>query len=86
MEEREFSRRELESLARKLTADKVGLSEPEKAMLLAIFRMAAEHVSPVLPPASADLDELREQLVQSFLPDTGEKFMLFSHIRPCPPP
>jgi hypothetical protein len=74
MEGLEFSRTEVEELAGKLVTD--GLSEREKALLLAIFRAAAERVSPVLPGASPDLDELREQLTNAFLPDTGTEFVI----------
>lgn len=86
MEELEFSRPDLEGLARKLTAIEAELSGPERALLLAIFRVAAEYVSPVLPPASADLVELRKQLIQSFLPDTGNEFIIPMWVRPHRPP
>jgi hypothetical protein len=74
MEELEFSRREVEELAGKLVRD--DLSERERALLLAIFWAAAERVSPAPPRASSDSVELREQLVNSFLPDTGREFLI----------
>ena len=74
MEELEFSRREVEVLAGKLVRD--DLSEREKALLLAIFWAAADQVSPALPRASSDLTELRKQLIDSFLPDTGNEFLI----------
>ena len=74
MEELEFSRREVVELAGKLVRD--DLSERERALLLAIFWVAAEQVSPALPRASSDLTELREQLIDSFLPDTGNEFLM----------
>jgi hypothetical protein len=78
MEELEFSRREVEELVDKLVS--YDLSERERALLLTIFWAAAELVSPALPRASSDLTELREQLANSFLPDTGDEFI----IRPRP--
>jgi hypothetical protein len=86
MEELEFSRRDIERLVGKLLTPLRDLSESElsshelsareKNLLLAIFWAAAEQVAPVRPQASPDLDKLREQLVESFLPDSGEKFMI----------
>jgi|SRR5690348_7868513 len=74
MEELEFSRRDLEGLAAKLV--RAGLTEGERALLLAIFWVAAERVSPVLPQASEDPGELHKQLVESFIPDTGSDFLI----------
>ena len=74
MEELEFSRTEVEELAGKLVTH--DLSERERALLLAIFRAAAEQVSPVPSRASPDLPKLREQLTNAFLPDTGNEFMI----------
>jgi hypothetical protein len=73
MDELEFSRTEVEELAYKVVRD---LSERERELLLAIFWAAAELVSPALPRASPDLAELREQLTDSFLPDTGTEFII----------
>jgi hypothetical protein len=74
MAELEFSRSEVEGLAAKLVS--VDLSECERELLLAIFWAAAEQVSPAPPQAAPDPDGLGEQLVHSFLPDSGEEFMI----------
>jgi hypothetical protein len=74
MAELEFSRSEVADLAGKLVT--VELSECERALLLAIFWAAAERVSPVPPQAAPDPAELREQLIHSFLPDSGDEFVI----------
>jgi hypothetical protein len=70
----EFSRREVESLVSKL--DELELSEVERELLLAIFWAAGDCVSPVRPHAAGEQAERRKQLIHSFLPDTGNEFLI----------
>jgi len=69
----EFNRREVESLVNKLLASELDLSEDERELLLAIFWAAGDNVSPGRPHAAGELDELRKQLIHSFLRDTGDE-------------
>ena len=72
----EFDREEVERLVSKLLAPGVDLSEDERELLLAIFWAAGDNVSPGRPHAARELDELRKQLIHSFLRDTGDEFRI----------
>lgn len=74
MAELQFSRDDVEVLVGKLLD--AGLEPPEQALLLAIFGVAAEQVSAVLPLDSEDVAGLHEQLVKTFLRESGDKFMI----------
>jgi hypothetical protein len=76
MTELEFSRDEVERLAGRLA--RLDLSERERELLLALFWAAAEGVCEVKPEAAEDPNELREQLVRSFVPGSGQKFLIHS--------
>jgi len=72
----EFDRGELERLVNKLLAHGVDLSEDERELLLAIFWAAGDNVYPGRPHAAGELEELRKQLIHSFLRDTGTEFRI----------
>jgi hypothetical protein len=81
-----FNRQDVEGLAAKLAAIDPRLEEKERNLLLTIFSVAAEQVSGVsqvpTKEASAVPAELRDQLIDSFLPDGGDDFVL----KEPPPP
>jgi len=72
MAELEFTRREIEDLARKLASPESQLSERERALLLAIFSAAGRQARPRYPEGSGraelTLANLREELVKAFIP------------------
>ncbi len=72
MAELEFTRREIEDLARKLASPESQLSEQERALLLAIFSAAGRQARPRYPEGSGraelTLANLREELVKAFIP------------------
>ncbi len=70
----EFSRDEVERLVKKLVG--LDLSPDERELLLAIFWAASDQVSQVKPRAASEPSELSKQLTESFLSDTGKKFLL----------
>lgn len=79
MAELRFSRSDIESLVEKLIAISFQLSDREQHLLLAILSVAADHAGQPGSsglPAGATLAELREQIVQSFVPGSGEEFLL----------
>jgi hypothetical protein len=77
-----FNRRDIESLAEKLDTLGPQLSEHEQKLLVAIFSAAAERTREAGPQGTAgttagiELTQLREQLVNSFLPDSGQEFLI----------
>jgi hypothetical protein len=88
MTELQFSRREIEDLAQKLDSPQSQLSARERTLLLAIFSAARGAVqsspapgpgTPAEGPGSAQtLTNLREQLVNAFIPGGGTDFTMAS--------
>jgi hypothetical protein len=81
----EFSREQVEGLAARLAS--VKLSEHERALLLAIFHAARDHVS--LPKGEGrepepTLVNLQEQLVNAFVPETERARMIMYRIGSSP--
>jgi hypothetical protein len=78
MAELEFTRGEIDDLARKLTAPQLQLSERERALLLAIFSAACRQVQPKYPEGSGEstLADLREDLVKAFIPWDASEFTM----------
>jgi hypothetical protein len=79
MGELEFTRDDVRNLATKLNTP--DLSNDERELLQAIFSAAAERVSPARPQDSADETELHHQLVNSFLRDSGDEFIIQCELR-----
>jgi hypothetical protein len=79
MEGLQFSRDEVEALAGKLDALQHVLLPDERALLVAIFSVARENVLPVAKhpveaePTAADL---RQQILDAFLPADGSTFVM----------
>jgi hypothetical protein len=78
MSDLQFSRAEIEGLALKLASPQAGLSEREKQLLLAIFAAARNQVwsSEDSGEAHITLTDLREQLLNAFIPDDGAEFVI----------
>jgi hypothetical protein len=82
MTELQFSRSDVARLVDKLITVTPQLSDQEQRLLLAIFSLAAEHARQPASagwadtPADATVAELREQIVRSFVPGSGEDFLL----------
>ena len=83
MAELRFRRSDIESLIDKLSTFSSELSRTERRLLLAILSVAADHASQPTrageadSPTDANLVELREQIVRSFVPgSTSEEFIL----------
>lgn len=78
MAELEFTRGEIDDLARKLTSPQLQLSERERALLLAIFSAACRQVQPKYPEGSGEptLADLREELVKAFIPWDVSEFTI----------
>ena len=82
MAELRFSRSDIEGLVGKLTTLSSQLSDQEHRLLLVIFSVAADHARQPAPtgspdvPADATLAGMREQIVRSFVPGSGEEFLL----------
>jgi hypothetical protein len=82
MTEVTFSRSDIEGLAQKLDALTSELSQQEQQLLVAIFAAAANQVTPAGPqdPVETAAEEiltgLREQILTSFVPGTGDKFVI----------
>jgi hypothetical protein len=77
MTELEFSREDVENLTRKLDSFKSQLSEREQIILLAIFSAASDRVRLSRAEAGdtgATLTDLREQLLNAFIPGHGTEF------------
>ena len=81
MAELEFTRREIEDLARKLASPQSQLSEREQALLLAIFSAAGRQARPRYPEGSGraelTLANLREELVKAFIPGDAPEFTIY---------
>jgi hypothetical protein len=82
-----FSRSEIERLAEKLNTLAPQLSGRERELLLAIFSVASERVRLAARQddhagtgGEAGLNELRDQLINSFVPAVGDEF-LFTLVR-----
>jgi len=84
MAELEFSRREVEELARKLDSPQLQLSERERVLLLAVFSVASNQVRHSDTESSgrteATLANLREELVNAFIPGDASDFIISGHI------
>jgi hypothetical protein len=80
MAELEFTRREVEDLARKLDSPQSQLSERERVLLLAIFSAASSRVrrggAESTGQAEAALANFREGLVNAFIPGDGPDFII----------
>ncbi|MGD0608487.1 MAG: hypothetical protein ABSA53_33475 [Streptosporangiaceae bacterium] len=78
MAELEFTRGEIDDLARKLTSPQLQLSERERALLLSIFSAACRQVRPRYPEGAAEptLADLREDLVKAFIPWDAAEFTI----------
>lgn len=89
MSELQFSRTEIEGLAQKLDSPQSQLSEREKQLLLAIFSAARDQVRSSGPETSGEaevtLTNLRERLLNSFIPGDGAEFIMgVPNIEPPP--
>ncbi len=79
MTERQFTRREIEGLADKLDPIQSQLTERERELLLAIFSAARDGVRPApagAPETAAATADLREQLLNAFIPGGGTSFII----------
>jgi hypothetical protein len=79
MSDLQFSRAEIERLARKLDSQESQLTDREKQLLLAIFAAARKQVRSGEARDSGGgptLTSLREQLGKAFMPDEGNDFVL----------
>ena len=80
MAELEFTRREVEDLARKLASLQSELSERELVLLVAIFSAASNRVrrSGAESPGQTGptLDNLRQELVNAFIPGHAPDFVI----------
>lgn len=77
MSDLQFSRAEIEVLAQKLASPQAQLSDREKQLLLAIFAAARSQVrSSQAGDADITVTDLREQLLNAFIPDDGVEFSL----------
>lgn len=88
----EFSREEVENLARKLDSVQAQLSEGERTLLVAIFAAAGEHVDVVVRSADTELRtaDLVDQIVKAFIPGHDQLYVLPSRVgytnKPTPTP
>jgi hypothetical protein len=73
-----FNRAEIEGLAQKLASPQVGLAEHERLLLLAIFAAARNRVRSIEDSGEVGitLTDLREQLLNAFIPDDGIEFLI----------
>jgi hypothetical protein len=86
-----FSREEIKGLVEKLSSSAFELSPRERALLLAIFSAASDHVtsvSPAEPSAYAEptLSELKTQILNAFIPGEDNNFKIDFRIGIPPPP
>lgn len=81
MEGIRFSRQEIEALAARLAA--LTLSTEEQQLLIAIFSAAREHVIEY-PEPEKELTDLRERLVDTFIPGASIEFTIFARVGPSP--
>jgi len=74
----EFSREEVENLARKLDSVQAQLSDGERILLLAIFAAAGEQVDVVVRPTDTQhtAEDLRKEIVKAFIPGDDHIYML----------
>ena len=93
MTQLEFHRSEIESLAEKLSQDNPQLDDRDRGLLLAIFSAASANVTPrsqARIPAAAELTlaELKDQLIDAFIPGEDDEFIIVCRIGvpPWPPP
>jgi hypothetical protein len=90
----EFSRQEGENLAQKLASFHAELSEREWALLLAVFSAARDNVEVVAlaagpGPTEPTLEDLREQIINAFIPGNDIVVSVnirIGHLTPPPPP
>lgn len=83
MAELRFRREDVERLAAKLTEILSGLSAAERRLLVAILAVAADHsYQPVETPGTIEVEELRVQIIQSFVPDGVQEFVLHAKKKP----
>ena len=80
MSELRFSRDEIRDLALKLAAPEAGLSERERLLLLFIFAAARNQTWSTEDSGWADITitDLREQLLNVFIPDEGDEYTIRS--------
>jgi hypothetical protein len=76
-----FKRGDVEGLAEKLAGSKPPLTPTERNLLLAIFSVARKQVSeagPLKPEdeATSQDEGFSQQLIDSFLPDSGTDFII----------
>lgn len=80
MAQLEFSRGEVDELTRKLDSLESHFSDRERVLLLAIFAAAGNRVRPLqgdeAPYAEQTIENLREQLANAFIPESGQEFVL----------
>jgi Asp-tRNA(Asn)/Glu-tRNA(Gln) amidotransferase C subunit len=74
----EFSREEVENLAQKLHSVQDQLSESERALLLAVFAAAGDHVDVVVRTGDAEptTADLRSQIVKAFVPGDDHIYVI----------
>jgi hypothetical protein len=78
MTELVFKKEDISALAAKLAASETRLTDQERELLLAIFSAAKQHVSDQkrVSKASSDPAKFRDQLINSFVPDSGSRFLI----------
>jgi hypothetical protein len=74
-----FSRKEVEDLAQKLV-EVPHLSGPERALLLAVFSAAGDHVTVPGKPPELTSKNLAEQILRVFVPDVNKEYLITSRI------
>ena len=85
-----FSRKEVEDLAQKLV-EVPHLSGPERALLVAVFAAAGDHVTVPGKPPEPTSKNLAEQILHVFVPDVSKEYVITSRIgtdpiiHPTPP-
>jgi hypothetical protein len=77
----EFTRKEIEQLAQKLSSPEPRLSGRDRTLLLAIFSAASAHVTSRHRPESRSqaapaLADLKDQIVTAFIPGQDERYEL----------
>lgn len=80
MSDLQFSRAEIEDLARKLGSLQAELSERERQLLVAIFAAARIEVRSISDDSGgAAVADLRRQLLEAFIPYSGDDFTISPH-------
>jgi hypothetical protein len=82
MDEIRFSRQQIERLAARLAA--LQLPPDDQKLLIAIFSAARNQVSEYSMDRSA-YDDLRNQLVDAFIPGESTEFAIYPRVGPTPP-